>query len=80
VEAANTDALRRKLAELEAIEAQLSRERHFLHNKIDFGFATATTRAREREVSDKRRELHRRIDALREQLRELELVQPHPTA
>jgi hypothetical protein len=53
---------------LEEVEARLSAERRRLHDQIDYGFATATTRAREREVSHERRELHRRIDALREVL------------
>jgi hypothetical protein len=43
----------------------VSAERRRLHQQIDFGYATETTRAREREVSDERHELHRRIDELR---------------
>jgi len=39
-----------------------------LHNQIDFGFETTSSRGREREVSDERRELHERIDALKKQL------------
>jgi hypothetical protein len=57
--------LRVQLAALEAEEALVSAERRRLHDQIDYGFATETTRAREREVSDHRQQLHRRIDALR---------------
>jgi hypothetical protein len=57
-----------ELAELEEEEARISAERRHLHRQIDFGYASETTRAREREVSDRRRELHGRIDAIRESL------------
>ena len=63
------DELRGELAALEAEATRLSQMRIHLHHQIDFGFETATTRDREREVSDERRELHRRIDSLREFLR-----------
>ena len=63
------DDLRRELAILEAEEAQLSAKRKLLQHQIDFGFESSTSRDREREVSDERRELHRRIEALRERLR-----------
>jgi uncharacterized protein YlxW (UPF0749 family) len=66
VEAATLEHLRRELALLEAEEARLSAQRRMLHHQIDFGYATDTTRVREREVSDERRHLHRRIDSLRE--------------
>lgn len=46
----------------------MSAQRRHLHQQIDFGYATDEARAREREVSDHRRELHRRIDELRERL------------
>jgi hypothetical protein len=59
------DDLRREIAELEAEEARLSAVRRHLQHQIDFGFESATTREREREVSDERQEVHRRIDALR---------------
>jgi hypothetical protein len=59
------DDLRREIAELEAEEARLSAMRRHLQHQIDFGFESATTREREREVSDERQEVHRRIDALR---------------
>jgi hypothetical protein len=62
------DELRTQLAKLEAAEARLSAERSRLHNQIDFGFETTSTREREREVSDARRELQRRIDELKKQL------------
>ena len=52
---ANLDELREDLAALEAEEVRVSAERRHLHRKIDFGFATETTRTREREVSDRRR-------------------------
>jgi hypothetical protein len=68
MEEANLDALREELAALEAEQAQVSAVRRRLHDQIDFGFATETTRNRERELSDHRRQLHRRIDELREQL------------
>ena len=51
--------------ELVALEAE---ERRRLHQQIDFGYASETTRAREQEVSNHRREWHRRIDVLRELL------------
>jgi hypothetical protein len=62
------DDLRAELARLEAAETKISAERRFLHNQIDYGFASDATRAREREVSDERQQLHRRIDVLRELL------------
>jgi chromosome segregation ATPase len=61
--------LRAELAALEAEEARLSANRRRLQHQIDFGFETTTTREREREVSEERLELHRRIDELRERLR-----------
>jgi chromosome segregation ATPase len=63
------DDLRGELADLEAQASRLSQMRSHLQHQIDFGFETATTRDREREVSDERNELHRRIDSLRETLR-----------
>jgi hypothetical protein len=65
---ASLDDLRTELALLEAREARLSANRERLQHQIDFGFASATTREREREISDERQEVHRRIDALRELL------------
>ena len=62
-----------QLAKLEAAEARLSAERSRLQDQIDFGFGTDTTRDREREVSNERRQLHERIDALRQQLRKQQL-------
>jgi hypothetical protein len=64
----NLDQLRGELAQLEAEAAQLSAARHRLHQQIDFGYGSETTREREREVSDERRRLHERIDVLRERL------------
>ena len=63
------DDLRGQLAVLEAKAARLSQVRDHLHHQIDFGFETATTREREREVSDERNELHEQIDSIRELLR-----------
>jgi hypothetical protein len=57
-----------ELSQMEAAEVLLSAERNRLQDKIDFGFGTEATREREREVSDQRRELHQRIDTVREQL------------
>jgi chromosome segregation ATPase len=68
VDEAGIEELRTELAKLEAAEARLSAERDRLHDQIDFGFETAMTREREREVSDERRQLHGRIDALKKQL------------
>jgi regulator of replication initiation timing len=63
------DELRKELARLETEESRLSAERHRVQDRIDLGFATDHTRARERELSDGRRQLHQRIDELRELLR-----------
>ncbi|HZC74489.1 MAG TPA: hypothetical protein VE220_00825 [Gaiellaceae bacterium] len=63
------DDLRGELADLEAQAARLSQMRSHLHHQIDFGFETSTTREREREVSEERQELHRRIDLLKQTLR-----------
>jgi len=71
---ASLDVLRRELSGLEAEEAQLSAVRDRLQHQIDFGFETETTRTREREVSDERRRLHDRIDALKERLRAAQTV------
>ena len=60
--------LRRELTVLEAEETRLSALRRHLHNQLDFGYATESTRVREREISDERRRLHHRIDSLRERL------------
>jgi chromosome segregation ATPase len=68
MEDANFDDLRAELASLQAEEARLSATRERLQHQIDFGFASGTSREREREVSDQRRELHARIDALRKRL------------
>ena len=65
---ADFDELRSELALLEAEEARLSAARERLQHQIDFGFASATTREREREIADERQEVHRRIDSLRELL------------
>lgn len=73
---ASLDGLRAELALLEAQEELFSAKRRHLHNQIDFGYATEATRARERELSDERQRLHRRIDELRKLLGAREWVQP----
>ena len=65
MEDANLDDLREELARLEAEETLLSGQRRRLFDQIDHGFASDATRAREREVSAERRQLHQRIDSLR---------------
>jgi hypothetical protein len=65
----NLEDLRSELSDLEAEEARLSAMRKRLQDQIDFGFESGTTRDREREISDERRDLHRRIETLRERLR-----------
>jgi hypothetical protein len=72
MEELSIDSLRADLAALEAEETQLSAVRKRLQHQIDFGFGNETTRAREREVSDQRHELHRKIDSLRAVLRHRE--------
>ena len=69
MESPTTDDLRQELAALEARAAQLSQMRSHLQHQIDFGFETSSTREREREISDERNELHRRIDLLKATLR-----------
>jgi hypothetical protein len=54
-----------ELSQLEQEERALSAVRAKLHDRIDLGFPNELTIARERQVSDERRALHRRIDALR---------------
>jgi hypothetical protein len=71
---AGDENLLEELSQMQAAEARLSAERNRLQDKIDFGFGTDATRQREREVSDERRKVHERIDALREQLRKQQLA------
>lgn len=66
----SVDDLRAELARLETEEATLSATRERLQHQIDFGFASETSRAREREISDERLEVHRRIDSIRARLGE----------
>jgi hypothetical protein len=68
MEEAGLDGLRAELALLEAQEELFSAKRRNLHNRIDFGYATEDSRAREREISAELQRLHRRIDELRELL------------
>jgi hypothetical protein len=60
------------LAELERLlreEKDLSAARRRLHDLIDVGFANEVTLARERQISDERLALHRRIAELQLELR-----------
>jgi chromosome segregation ATPase len=66
---ASIEDLRNELAGLEAEAARLSQVRSHLHHQIDFGFESGTTREREREVSNERNEIHRRIDSLKATIR-----------
>jgi hypothetical protein len=66
--------LRDEIAALEVRAAQLSQMRNHLQHQIDFGFETSSTREREREISDERRAVHRRIDLLKATLRAGESV------
>lgn len=61
-------ALAAELVRLERAEQALSKLRRRLHDQIDKGFATPSTTARERQVSDERRALHAQIDALEARL------------
>jgi len=70
----SVDGLRAELAKLMAEEERLSAERKRLHDKIDFGFGSDDSRAREREVSQARQDVHGRIDALRQRIGSLEAV------
>jgi hypothetical protein len=72
MEQPSIDDLRGELAVLEAKAARLSQMRSHLHHQIDFGFESSTSREREREVSDERKELHEQIDSLKQRLRERE--------
>ena len=72
MESISIDDLRGELAVLEAKAVTLSQMRSHLQRQIDFGFETSTTREREREVSDERKDLHERIDTIKEALRERE--------
>jgi hypothetical protein len=72
------DELVTELTRLEQEERALSAVRAKLHDRIDLGFPNELTKARERQVSDERRALHRRIDALRLELAPF-LRGPHST-
>jgi hypothetical protein len=74
MESQSIDDLRGELAVMEAKAARLSQMRDHLQHQIDFGFETSSTRQREREISDERRELFQRIDSLRATLRASERV------
>jgi septal ring factor EnvC (AmiA/AmiB activator) len=62
------DDLVAEISRLEHEAAALSRARKKLHDQIDRGFGNEAKLRQERQVSDKRQELHRRIDVLRAQL------------
>ncbi len=53
-----------ELARLERAEEALSKQRRRLHDRLDRGFASESTVTQEREISDERRALHAKIDAL----------------
>jgi hypothetical protein len=65
VSVVDPDPIAVELATLEQEEQALSEYRRQLHEQIDNGFPNQFTIRREREVSDRRRALHARIDALR---------------
>jgi hypothetical protein len=69
MEATSIDELREELTLLEAEEARLSAQRGRLHDQIDFGFGSDTTKEREREISDDRQGVHQRISSLKELIR-----------
>jgi hypothetical protein len=60
-----------ELRRLEREEAELSALRRKLHYRIDSGFANEVTLRREREISDERLAMHRRIAAVRLELAEI---------
>ena len=62
------DDLLAELARLELEERRLSAVRRRLHNQLDMGFPNELQRRRERQISDERLALHRRIDILRTQV------------
>ena len=69
MEDVSIEDLRGELAALEARAVQLSQMRSRLHHQIDFGFESSTSREREREVSDERRDLYQQIDSIKETIR-----------
>lgn len=62
------DELLVELVRLEREELELSTVRQKLHDRLDSGFPNEVTLKRERQVSDERLALHRRIADLRAQL------------
>jgi hypothetical protein len=62
------DQLAVEISRLEHQASSLSRARERLHDRIDRGFGNDAKLRQEREISDARRELYGRIDALRAQL------------
>jgi septal ring factor EnvC (AmiA/AmiB activator) len=66
--APSVDQLVAEIGQLEHEEAALSRIRKKLHDQIDRGFGNDRKLRQEREISDQRRAIHRRIALLRAQL------------
>jgi hypothetical protein len=64
-------ALIAELRRLEQEEARLSALRRKLHDRIDSGFANEVTLRREREISDERLAMHRRIAVVRLELAQI---------
>ena len=62
------DDLLAELARLELEERRVSAVRRRLHDQLDRGFPNELLRKRERQISDERLALHRRIDVLRTQV------------
>jgi hypothetical protein len=60
-----------ELRRLEQEEVELSALRRKLHDRIDSGFGNEVTLRREREVSDERLAMHRRIAAVSLELAEI---------
>ena len=65
-------ALLTELEGLEREERELSALREKLHERLDRGFANDAVKAQEREVSDRRRAVHRQIDELRVRLHDFD--------
>ena len=70
------DELLSELHRLERDERELSAVRRKLHDRVDLGFPNDVTLRRERQISDERQALHRRIAVVRNQLVPVMRVQP----
>jgi hypothetical protein len=73
----DVNALIAELERLNRQEKELSAVRRRLHDHIDKGFPNEMTLARERQISDERLALHRRIAELRAALAPI-LCEPEP--